>query len=106
MTEKSAFDTQVGGSHYKDYAIQPFEFLVRNNIPTHKGGIIQRILRYDHPTGKGLEDLEKIKHEIDMIIEIQGLKRGATSQGGGSNTVEEVVDALQHDNSLNFVLKR
>lgn len=34
--------------------------------------IIRRILRYDHPTGKGVEDLQKIKHEVDLILELLG----------------------------------
>lgn len=67
----SAFDSQVGGSHYKQYAIQPYEFFFKNKIPHHKAAIIRRIMRYDHPTGKGLEDLQKIKHEIDLIIELE-----------------------------------
>jgi hypothetical protein len=70
----SPFSHQVGGSHYKQYAIQPYEFFFKNNIPHHKAAIIRRILRYDHPTGKGLEDLEKIKHEVDLIIELENLK--------------------------------
>lgn len=70
---KSAFKTQVGGNHYKQYKIQPYEFFFKNNIPHHKAAIIRRILRYDHPTGKGLEDLQKIKHEIDLIIELEKL---------------------------------
>jgi hypothetical protein len=67
----SPFSTQVGGSHYKSYAIQPYTFFFKNKIPHHKAAIIRRILRYDHPTGKGLEDLEKIKHEIDLIIDLE-----------------------------------
>jgi len=68
----SALERQVGGNHYKDCVIQPYEFFIKNNIPHHKAAIIRRILRYDHPTGKGREDLEKIRHELDLIIEIQG----------------------------------
>lgn len=67
----SALDKQVGGSHYKDYKIQPYEFFIANKIPYHKAAIIKRILRYDHPTGRGLEDLEKIRHELDLIIELE-----------------------------------
>ena len=33
--------------------------------------IIRRILRYDHPTGKGMEDLRKIAHEIELIMELE-----------------------------------
>jgi hypothetical protein len=65
------FNTQVGGNHYKQYAIQPYEFFFKNKIPHHKAAIIRRILRYDHPTGKGIEDLEKIKHEIELIISLE-----------------------------------
>jgi hypothetical protein len=68
------FKTQVGGSHYKQYAIQPYEFFFKNNIPHHKAAIIRRILRYDHETGKGIEDLEKIKHEVELIIELERQK--------------------------------
>jgi hypothetical protein len=72
-TEKSsAMKRQVGGSHYKEYHIQPYEFFLKNNIPHHKAAIIRRILRYDHPTGSGLTDLQKIIHEVEMIIELQG----------------------------------
>ena len=70
----SAFDRQVGGSHYKQYAIQPYEFFFHNNIPHHKAAIIRRILRYDHETGQGLTDLKKIIHEVELIMEL--LKHG------------------------------
>lgn len=61
------FSRQVGGSHYKQYKIQPYEFFYKNNIPHHKSAIIRRILRFDHPTGKGLTDLDKIIHEVELI---------------------------------------
>lgn len=73
-TDKAS-DKQVGGNHYKDFQIQPYEFFVKNNLPFHKADIIKRIVRYDLPGGKGLEDLEKIKHEVDLIIEFQELER-------------------------------
>ena len=72
---KDAFKDQVGGDHYKEYPMQPYEFFFRNKIPHHKAAVIRRILRYDHPTGNGLIDLLKIKHEIDLIIELEGYKR-------------------------------
>ena len=71
MTKKGkATDRQVGGSHYKMYEIQPYEFFLRNKITHEKAAIIRRILRFDHETGKGLEDLQKIKHEVDLIIQL------------------------------------
>ena len=61
------FSKQVGGNHYKQYIIQPYEFFYKNNIPHHKAAIIRRILRFDHPTGKGMTDLDKIIHEVELI---------------------------------------
>lgn len=65
----SAFDTQVGGSHYKDFAIQPTEFIHRNGLSFLQGCIIKRICRYK--LKNGAEDLLKIKHEVDMLIEME-----------------------------------
>lgn len=75
-------DKQVGGSHYKQYKIQPYEFFIMNQIPHHKAAIIRRILRYDHPTGKGLEDLKKISHEIEMIIQLENWESTEESKIG------------------------
>ena len=69
--KEDVLDRQVGGSHYKQYKIQPYEFFLVNQIPHHKAAVIRRILRYDHPTGKGLEDLKKIQHEIELIIQLE-----------------------------------
>ena len=66
--KKSSFDTQVGGTHYKDFAIQPAEFIERNKLSFLEGCIIKRICR--HSKKNGLEDLLKAKHEIDMLIEL------------------------------------
>jgi hypothetical protein len=60
------FSKQVGGSH----KIQPYEFFYQNNIPYHKAAIIHKILQYDLPTGKGVEDLDKIIHECQLIKEL------------------------------------
>ena len=68
----SAFEVQVGGSHYKNFAIQPTEFIHVNNLGFLQGCIIKRICRYK--AKDGLKDLQKIKHEIDMLIELEGWK--------------------------------
>jgi len=68
----SALDRQVGGDHYKGFVIQPAEYCTKNKMGFLAGNIVKRITRYNQPTGKGLEDLEKIKHEVDLLIEIEG----------------------------------
>ena len=64
--EPHPLDTQVGGTHYKNFAIQPAEFIMANNIPWAEGNAIKYIVR--HKSKNGREDLEKAKHYIDMII--------------------------------------
>lgn len=60
---------QIGGNHYKNMAIQPAEYCYRNEIPCMEAGIIKYITR--HKFKGGLEDLEKAKHMIDMLIEFE-----------------------------------
>lgn len=67
---RSALDVQVGGDHYKGMAIQPVEFTMRNKLNFLQGCVIKRICRYNRPGGRGKVDLEKIKHEIDLIMEL------------------------------------
>ena len=67
-----ASDTQVGGDHYKGFVIQPGEFITKNDIGFFPGSIIKRACRFDKSSGKGLEDLEKIIHEAQLIMEYGG----------------------------------
>lgn len=68
----SALDTQVGGGHYKDKAIQPIEYIHANNLGFIEGCIVKRITRWrDKPANERFEDLKKIKHEIDLLIELE-----------------------------------
>ena len=73
------FSEQVGGSHYKQYVIQPYEFFYKNNIPHHKAAIIRRILRFDHETGKGMVDLDKRTHEVELIKKLWGEENATPS---------------------------
>ena len=63
----SAYKKQIGGSHYKNMVVQPSEFINKNKLLFAEGNAIKYICRHAH---KGeVEDLEKAKHYIDMIIE-------------------------------------
>lgn len=68
----SALDTQVGGSHYKDLKIQPVEYITANNIPYMEGNVIKYVTRWREKGG--LRDLEKAKHYLEMLIEMQNQK--------------------------------
>lgn len=62
-----ASDRQVGGSHYKDMAIQPLEFIVANDLNFLEGNIIKYTLRH-HVKG-GAEDVRKVIHYAELLLE-------------------------------------
>lgn len=68
-----ALKWQVGGSHYKDFAIQPAEFIHKNGIPYLEGCAIKYLVRWREKGG--LQDLQKAKHYIDLLIEMENDKR-------------------------------
>jgi len=68
--ESGALGTQVGGGHYKDMKIQPVEFIHANNIGFIEGCVIKYVARWR--TKGGLQDLNKAKHFIDLLIDLEG----------------------------------
>lgn len=68
---EKAIERQVGGSHYQQYAIQPIEFIHKNNVPFIEGCIIKYIMR--HKRKNGMEDLLKARHYIDLLLEMEDL---------------------------------
>ena len=68
----NALDTQVGGGHYKDKKIQPVEYIHANGLGFLEGCIVKRITRWrDKPADSRFQDLHKIKHEVDLLIELE-----------------------------------
>ena len=59
----------MGGGHYKSLRIQPVEYIHANNIPYMEGNVIQYITRWRDKGG--LADLEKARHYIDLLIELE-----------------------------------
>ncbi|HIG93977.1 TPA: DUF3310 domain-containing protein [Candidatus Woesearchaeota archaeon] len=60
---------QVGGDHYKDMKIQVVEYCHHNQIPFMEGAVIKYVSRWRNKGG--IADLEKAKHFIEMIIEME-----------------------------------
>lgn len=65
----TAFKNQIGGNHYKDLKIQPAEFIHANNFGYLEGCVIKYISRWKNKNG--VQDLEKAKHYIELLIELQ-----------------------------------
>jgi Protein of unknwon function (DUF3310) len=75
-----ATDTQVGGSHYKQFQIQPIEFITKNNIPFIEGCIIKYACRHDRKNGR--QDVEKIIHYAQLLLQLKYPEEGKTDDDG------------------------
>lgn len=64
---EKASEVQVAGNHYKMFKIQPAEFCYKNNIPYLEATAIKYLCRWRHKNG--VEDLQKAKHFIDLLLE-------------------------------------
>ena len=72
MTSKDLFNSsfpeqrQIGGNHYKNFTIQPYEFISKNNLSFFQGCVVKYVCRYLHKNK--IEDLEKIMHYCELEI--------------------------------------
>lgn len=66
---KSPLSTQIGGNHYTKLAIQPMQYSMKNGLDPLQHTIIKYVTRFRDKAG--IEDLEKAKHCIDMLIEFE-----------------------------------
>lgn len=67
----SALDIQIGGSHYKHGSIQPIQYIEANGLGFLEGCMVKRLTRHDKPTGKGRQDIEKVIHECQLLLEMR-----------------------------------
>ena len=63
----SAYKKQVGGSHYKNFKIQPSQFINENRLPFAEGSAIKYICR--HAAKGKAQDIDKAIHYLEMIKE-------------------------------------
>lgn len=81
-------ETQVGGTHYQS-SIQHWDYVLANNIPYLEAQIIKYVTR--HAKKNGLQDLQKARHFLDKLIEVEHMK------------IEHAVDALACENQLDLI---
>ncbi len=62
-----ANDIQVGGDHYKDKSIQPWDYIISNNLGYLEGNIVKYVSRWKNKDG--VRDLKKARHYLDKLIE-------------------------------------
>tara|TARA_R110000823_G_scaffold312839_1_gene439893 strand:+ start:390 stop:596 length:207 start_codon:yes stop_codon:yes gene_type:complete len=62
---------QIGGEHYLK-AIQPWDYIVANDLGFLEGNIVKYITRYKEKGG--VVDLQKAKHYLEKLIELEDCK--------------------------------
>jgi hypothetical protein len=71
--KQTPLQRQTGGTHYKNMVIQPVEYAEKNGLSLLEGNVVKYISRWKLK-GQPLQDLEKAKHCIDLLIEIHNVK--------------------------------
>ena len=66
---ENANQTQVGGTHYKSNAIQPWDYIAANELGYFEGNIVKYVSRWKDKGG--LDDLRKARHYLDKLIELR-----------------------------------
>jgi hypothetical protein len=67
---QKANDVQIAGNHYKTKAIQPWDYIVGNNLGYLEGNIVKYVSRWKDKGG--VDDLKKAQHYLTKLIETQG----------------------------------
>jgi hypothetical protein len=65
----SALEKQPGGDHYRTMAIQPIEYILKNELGYMEANVVKYVSR--HKSKNGAEDIKKAIHYLEMILEFQ-----------------------------------
>lgn len=71
--------TQVGGDHYLQHSIQPWDIWQEYGLNAFEGAILKYLLRRKNDR---VEDLKKARHTLDRLIEIEEAKGGVLRPEG------------------------
>jgi hypothetical protein len=60
---------QIGGAHYKDKSMQPWDFIAANKLGYFEGNIVKYVSRWREKGG--VEDLRKAAHYLEKLIALE-----------------------------------
>lgn len=78
MKSNNANDRQEGGEHYKNKVMQPWDYIVANNLGYLEGRIITYITRYREKGG--ILDLKKAQHFLQKLMEVETCRADRVEQ--------------------------
>ena len=79
---------QIGGSHYKSFAIEPWTFIRENDLNPFQANVIRYTCRYKNKGG--IQDLQKIIHYCEMEIDFMKKKEELVSQSEVEELAAEI----------------
>jgi hypothetical protein len=63
-----ANEQQIGGAHYAVKAIQPWDYIIANDLGYLEGNIVKYVSRWKDKGG--VQDLKKAQHYLQKLIEV------------------------------------
>lgn len=89
--------------HYSRCAIEPWDFIAKNNLDFMRGNVIKYLMRYDMKNG--LEDLKKARAYLERIIANSGEK---SESDNSPENIQRVWEVSLYNISLDdaLILKR
>jgi hypothetical protein len=97
MKYEEVMSVQYGGSHYKNHKIQPWEIWAAYEMDGWEASATKYLLRYKYK-GKPLEDLYKLKHNVEYLIAREERKQNVqdqANQGKSAKVIESIVQNLR-----------
>lgn len=73
----TALNEQIGGNHYKEFAIQPVVFCQKNKLGYCESAAVKYVSRHRQKNGR--QDIEKAIHYLQLLLEIE-YPTGETSE--------------------------
>lgn len=91
-----ANNKQIDGNHYKDKAIQPWDYITSNNLGYLEGNIVKYVSRWKDKGGYA--DLKKAQHYLEKLLEIEGMK--PQKEEYALPTTKKYLNVKHQDNKL------
>jgi hypothetical protein len=60
-------DKQIEGDHYRKHAIQPIEYILKNNLGPCEANVVKYVTRWRDKGG--VKDLRKAIHYLELLID-------------------------------------
>jgi phosphoribosyl 1,2-cyclic phosphodiesterase len=70
MRKASIHSSRISPEHYKQFEIEPFDFIHKNGLGFAEGNVIKYVCRWREKDG--IEDLKKAIRYIELLIEGEG----------------------------------